>query len=248
MFEDHDRARDEQAAARAREGRRAFEEAQRQAPQPQVQVNCAHCGGSGSIYVGFESQRLESCWRCGGTGKWPRYRYPGDSSGGLGCLPKLIVLCVLAVIAGTIIGHHIYDPKNAQTNAPGGQLNYQETTLDKGLVYDIYGSNDLYPVDDTASGYFVRVNDSGLSFADNVHVIAVPTSATKDTDPCVGLALPKRSGPRVLPWAKLKHGTRLCAQTQEVIPPDAFDYVITIGGWAGQKLNVSFTAWTGERN
>jgi hypothetical protein len=30
VFEDHDRARDEQAAARAREGRRAFEEAQRQ--------------------------------------------------------------------------------------------------------------------------------------------------------------------------------------------------------------------------
>ena len=234
MFEDHDRARDEQAAARAREGRRAFEEAQRQAPKPQVQVNCPKCGGSGSIYVGFEPQRLESCWRCGGTGQWPRYRYPGDNSGGLGCLPALIVLCVLAVIAGTIIGQH-----RGHKISPN---NYQKTTLDKGLVYDIYGSNDIYPDNDSGGESFVRVTDSGLSFADNVHVVAAPTSATKDTDPCVGLALPKRSGPRVLPWAKLKHGTRLCAQPQEVIPA-AYNYVITIGGWAGQKLNVSFTAW-----
>lgn len=211
------------------------------ASQPQVQVKCAKCGGSGSIYVGFESQRLEPCWRCGGTGWWPRYRYPGDSSGGGGCLPILIILCVLAVIAGTIVGQH-----RGHKISPN---NYQNTTLDKGLVYAIYGSNDIYPVDDISSGYFVRVNDSGLSFADNVHVIAAPTSATKDTDPCVGLDLPKRSGPRVLPWAKLKYGTRLCAQPQEVIPP-AFDYVITIGGWAGQKLNVSFNAWyiSGERN
>jgi hypothetical protein len=69
-IEDHDRARAEQAAARAREERRAWEEAQRQGRRE----ICPKCGGTGSIEIGWYGRTM-SCGRCGGTGKRSRYRY-----------------------------------------------------------------------------------------------------------------------------------------------------------------------------
>lgn len=166
--------------------------------------------------------------------------FPGGIRGCLGCLPWVIVLCVLAVIAGTIIGHHRNHHGNAQPS-PKGQVNYQVVTLTNGRFYGLTEGGDLNPVD--GPGYFLRMTDSALSFADNVHVIAAPISATGLTDPCVGLALSTHSGPRALAWAKLEPSTQLCAQPQGSSPV-AYNYVVTIDGFGGgQQLNVRVTTW-----